>query len=43
MYDVNGVCTENGVAPDVAVGITDEDFQKGEDTIIETARKKLQE
>ena len=43
MYDVDGVCTEKGVAPDVAVGIKDEDFQKGKDTIIETARKILQE
>jgi C-terminal processing protease CtpA/Prc len=43
MYDVDGECTENGVAPDVAVGIKDEDFQKGKDTIIETARKILQE
>ena len=43
MYDVDGVCTEKGVAPNVAVGIIDEDFQKGRDTIIETARKKIQE
>jgi C-terminal processing protease CtpA/Prc len=41
MYDVNGICTEEGVEPDVKVGITDEDFAKGVDTIIETARQLL--
>ncbi len=43
MYDVNGVSTENGVAPSVTVNMTDEDFQRGEDTIIETARKIIRE
>ena len=41
MYDVNGICTENGLEPDVKVNITDEDFAKGRDTIIETARNIL--
>ena len=43
MYDVNGVSTENGVAPSVTVNMTAEDFQRGEDTIIETARKIIRE
>ncbi len=43
MYDVNGICTEEGIAPDVKVDISDEDFAKGKDTIIETARKMLRE
>jgi hypothetical protein len=31
------------VEPDVKVGITDEDFAKGVDTIIETARQLLRQ
>lgn len=38
-YDVNKQQTEFGIEPDINVGITDDDFLKGEDTIIETARK----
>ena len=35
------VCTEFGIEPDHAVGITDEDFRRGRDTIIEFARTLL--
>ena len=38
MYDADGGCTEFGIEPDVKVCISDEDFSKGIDTIIETAR-----
>lgn len=38
MYDANGQSTEHGIAPDVNVQLTDADFQKGRDTIIEYAR-----
>ena len=38
MYDREGQCTEFGIEPDHAVGITDEDFRRGRDTIIEFAR-----
>lgn len=38
MYDREGRCTEFGIEPDHAVGITDEDFRRGRDTIIEFAR-----
>ncbi len=41
MSDVDGNSTENGIAPDVSVGITDEDMSKGLDTIIEAARSML--
>lgn len=41
MYDANGRSCEFGIAPDVEVHLTDEDFRKGEDTMIETARKLL--
>lgn len=43
MYDANKQQTEFGIAPDVAVGLTDEDVARGVDTIIETARKLLVE
>lgn len=39
MYGAEGECTEFGIEPDVKVDITEEDSQKGIDTIIETARK----
>ena len=39
MYDAVGNTTEFGIAPDVKVDITDEDFAKGLDTIIEAARR----
>lgn len=38
MYDVDGNTTEFGIAPDVKVDISDEDFAKGLDSIIEAAR-----
>lgn len=38
MYGADGECTEFGIEPDVQVGITPEDYAKGIDTIIETAR-----
>ncbi|MFA4045948.1 S41 family peptidase [Prevotella sp. PCHR] len=41
MYDREGQCTEFGIEPDHAVGITDEDFRRGRDTIIEFARTLL--
>lgn len=41
MYDASGVLTEHGVEPDHYVNITDEDFLRGRDTIIEYARKLL--
>ena len=41
MYDVNKNCTEEGIDPDYRVDITDEDFAKGKDTIIELARQLL--
>lgn len=41
MYDTEKRCVESGVEPDVKVSITDVDFLKGEDTIIEVARKLL--
>ena len=39
MYDADGNTTEFGIAPDVKVDITDEDFAKGLDSIIEAARR----
>jgi len=42
MYDRSGAETEHGIEPDYNVGITDEDFSRGEDTIIEFARQMLQ-
>lgn len=41
MYDRDGNSTEHGIEPDVNVGITDDDMQKGIDTIIEKARAIL--
>lgn len=41
MSDVDGNSTENGIEPNVNVGISDEDMSKGLDTIIETARSIL--
>lgn len=39
MYDKNKQQTEFGIAPDLSVSLTDEDTQRGIDTIIEAARK----
>lgn len=39
MYDADGNSSEDGVSPDIAVDISPEDYTKGIDTIIETARK----
>ncbi len=41
MYDSNGQCTEFGIDPDIQVGLTERDFAKGKDTIIETARRLI--
>lgn len=41
MYDVDGKCTEHGIAPDYNVQMTDSDFRNGKDTIIEYARRLL--
>lgn len=40
-YDAQRQSTEFGIAPDYYVSISDEDFQRGKDTIIEFARKLL--
>ncbi len=37
-YNAAMVCIEHGISPDVECALTDEDFAKGLDTIIETAR-----
>ena len=42
-YDANRQSTEFGMEPDYKVQLTQEDFAKGEDTIIEFARKLLAE
>ena len=39
MYSRSGALTEMGIDPDVKVDITSEDYARGVDTIIETARK----
>lgn len=39
MYDVDMHCTEGGIEPDEYVMLTDEDFLRGRDTIIERARE----
>lgn len=39
MYDRQMQLTEMGIDPDMKVDITDEDYQRGVDTIIETAKK----
>ena len=41
MYDRDGQITEHGIDPDYFVSLTDEDFARGRDTIIEEARKLL--
>ena len=41
MYDAQRQSTEFGIAPDYAVNLNEEDFLRGEDTIIEFARKLL--
>lgn len=41
MYDKDMQCTEFGIEPDYNVGLTDDDFRRGEDTIIEFARKVI--
>ena len=41
MYDPDMNHQEFGIEPDIKVGMTSEDMQKGIDTIIETARKQL--
>ena len=43
MFDSEMKQTELGIDPDVKVDITAEDYARGIDTIIETARKKLKE
>jgi hypothetical protein len=43
MYDAEMQCNEFGIDPDVKVDITSEDYQRGLDTIIETARELLRE
>ena len=43
MYDRQGQSTEFGIDPDYAVALTDDDFAKGRDTIIEAARRLLVE
>jgi C-terminal processing protease CtpA/Prc len=40
-YDRNHQQTEFGIAPDYNIAITDQDFMRGRDTIIEFARKHL--
>lgn len=41
MYDREMQCTEMGIDPDLKVDITDEDYQRGVDTILEAARSAL--
>ena len=41
MYDADGRSTEFGIAPDYSVSLTDADFARGRDTIIEFARALL--
>lgn len=41
MYDRDMNCTEFGIEPDYSVSLTDADFSRGLDTIIEYARKLL--
>lgn len=43
MYDAEGKLTEGGISPDYKISITDEDFDKGKDTIIEFARHFLKQ
>lgn len=39
MYDTEGRCVEDGIAPDIAVDIAAADILRGRDTIIEAARE----
>jgi hypothetical protein len=41
MYDRDHQSTEFGIAPDHHVALTDEDFAKGTDTLIEYARRVI--
>lgn len=41
MYDADGQSTEFGIAPDYSVALTEADFARGRDTIIEFARAML--
>ena len=41
MYDAQKQSTEFGIEPDLYVSLTDEDFNRGEDTIIELARELI--
>ena len=41
MYDKDGKCTEFGIEPDHNVQLSDDDFARGRDTIIEYARTLL--
>ncbi len=41
MYDADHQSTEFGIAPHVRVSLTERDFIRGKDTLIETARKLL--
>ena len=41
MFDRYGNSTEDGIAPDVNVSLSEADFLRGTDTIIEAARKEL--
>ena len=41
MYDTDKQSTEDGIEPDIKVGLRTDDFQRGRDTMIETARAKL--
>lgn len=43
MYDAQGESTEFGIEPDYNIQQTDADFARGEDTIIEFARKLLKQ
>ena len=43
MYDRKRRPTEEGIAPDYYVSLSDEDFRRGRDTLIEWARKWLSE
>ena len=43
MYDAQGRSCEFGIEPDYRVDLTDEDFARGQDTIIEFARELLRQ
>lgn len=43
MYDRDMQSTESGIDPDVNVSLSDADFHRGKDTIIEAARRLLKE